>query len=167
MVIPFSAINPKIWHMTLKRPELVIADTNCLILLDKISELEILPKLYTLVYTTSTIADGLGINLPLWVIIRNPVVVPPYGIKIDKGEAAAIAPALEIPNTTLVIDDIKGRKVAKQLKLNYTGGIGGLKRAKAEGLFPSLKIILDKVQQTNFRLTQTLIDFTLKEFGEA
>jgi predicted nucleic acid-binding protein len=152
--------------MILKRPELVIADTSCLILLSKVEALDILPKLYKKIYTTQTVADEFGDTLPIWIIIRNPLTIPPFGIKIDKGEASAIALAIETPDATLIIDELKGRKVAALLKLNYTGTIGVLKRAKREGHIPSLKNLLFKIQETNFRLSQKLIDDTLSEVGE-
>ncbi len=152
--------------MTSKLPELVIADTSCLILLGKIDELQILPALYKNIYTTQAVADEFGSALPDWIVIRNPNAVPSFGIKIDKGEATAIALAIETKDATLIIDDIKGRKIAERLKLKYTGTIGVLKRAKQEGLIVSLKDILNKVQQTNFRVSQKIIDDSLRETGE-
>jgi predicted nucleic acid-binding protein len=152
--------------MTSKPPDLVISDTSCLILLHHISLLDILPKLYAHIFTTQTVADEFGAPLPEWINIRNPSKIPQYGIKIDKGEATAIALAIETENSTLIVDDIKARKVAKQLNLNYTGTIGVLKRAKMEGIIPSLKDAFDKVQQTSFRVSEKIIQDALSEVGE-
>ena len=33
--------------------------------------------------------------------------------RLDKGEASSIALALEVPNTILIIDEVKGRNFAK------------------------------------------------------
>lgn len=41
-------------------------------------------------------------------------------LQIDKGESSAIALALEIPDSTIVLDDIKARNIADKLGLNYT-----------------------------------------------
>jgi predicted nucleic acid-binding protein len=39
--------------------------------------------------------------------------------QVDKGEASAIALALEMENAQLIIDDYKARKLAKTLHGNY------------------------------------------------
>jgi predicted nucleic acid-binding protein len=49
--------------------------------------------------------------------------------------------------------------VVKQLNLNFTGLIGVLKRAKMEGIIPSLKDALIKVQKTNFRVAEETLCF--------
>lgn len=51
----------------------IIADTSCLILLSKISELHVLQSLYGKITVTSIIALEYGLPLPEWVIIRDPI----------------------------------------------------------------------------------------------
>ena len=43
---------------------------------------------------------------------------------MDAGEASAIALASELQPSLLIIDDLKGRKLAEQLHLTYTGTLG-------------------------------------------
>jgi len=45
-------------------------------------------------------------------------------LQLDKGEASAIALALEIQDSTLILDDFKARKVAEKLGLKITGTLG-------------------------------------------
>jgi predicted nucleic acid-binding protein len=71
---------------------------------------------------------------------------------IDKGESSAIALALEISDSLLILDDIKARKVATQLGLS-TGTLGIIIKAKLEGIIPSVIPILNKIKQTDFRLS--------------
>lgn len=52
--------------------KIIIADSSCLILLDKIEELELLQKLFGEVTITSIIADEFGDSLPKWIAIKNP-----------------------------------------------------------------------------------------------
>ena len=49
----------------------IIADSSCLILLDKIEELELLKLLFGKVIITSIIAEEFGSSLPEWISIRN------------------------------------------------------------------------------------------------
>ena len=50
----------------------IISDTSCLILLDKIGELEILNKLFGKIITTSEVANEFGQPLPNWIEIQQP-----------------------------------------------------------------------------------------------
>ena len=50
-------------------PAVIISDTSCLILLDKIQELAILKNLFGQVVTTQIVADEFGGLLPEWIVI--------------------------------------------------------------------------------------------------
>jgi predicted nucleic acid-binding protein len=103
---------------------IVIADTSCFILLDKISELDLLQKVFRTVTTTKEIANEFNKPLPSWVSIKaaaNHRYTELLEIEIDKGEASAIALALETDDSLLILDDQKARKLAEKLRLNYTG----------------------------------------------
>jgi predicted nucleic acid-binding protein len=147
--------------------EIVIADTSCFILLDKIGELELLKALFGHVVTTTTIAGEFGSALPEWVQIRAVKDVNFQSLlDIDPGEASAIALAMESEPSLLVIDDGKGRKVAQRLNLNITGTLGIFLRAKRSGVMPSIKPILEKIQQTNFRYSSAILQEILSLAGE-
>ncbi len=85
---------------------------------------------------------------------------------LDKGEASAIALALEIKDSLLIIDELKGRKLAQKLGVTITGTLGVLVQAKQNGYIPLLRPLLDKVNQTDFRLSEQLVKETLKQVGE-
>src|SRR5690606_18564403 len=87
-------------------------------------------------------------------------------MQIDKGESSAIALALEIPGSTLILDDYKARKIAEQLGLAFTGTIGIIIKAKLKGIIPSIKPLLKKIKQTDFRLAADVELQALKEAGE-
>jgi len=87
-------------------------------------------------------------------------------MQIDKGESSAIALAMETPNSTLILDDIKARKIAQQLGLTYTGTIGVIIKAKLQGIIPTIKPILAKIKQTDFRLYADIELQALKEANE-
>ena len=139
--------------------KLIISDTSCFIALSNIGELNLLRLLYKQIVTTSEIAQEFGENLPDWVkiiTVSDKSKQQLLELQIDKGEASAIALALESENPLLILDDYKARKLANNLKLNYTGTIGVILAAKQKGIIPTIKPLLEKIKQTNFRLSPDL-----------
>lgn len=147
----------------------IISDTSCLILLDKIGELEMLHKLFGSIITTTEIASEFGQPLPSWVEIKQPSDNNYQSIieaSVDKGEASAIALAIELDDCLLIIDDLKGRKFANQIGLTIIGTIGVIVDAKLAGIIPSVKPILTKIKSTNFRITEELEAIIMKRSDE-
>ena len=54
------------------------------------------------------------------------------------------------------MDDFKARRIATQLGLSITGTLGIIIKAKLEGIIPSVIPILQKIKQTDFRLSNVL-----------
>ncbi len=147
----------------------VITDTSCFILLDKIGALSLLNQLFTNIVTTPEIAGEFNKPLPEWVQIKSvhdKTRQLLFEENVDIGEASAIALAIEMPSTLLIIDDLKGRKLALSLNLLHTGTLGVLILAKKYGVIPLLKPYLNKIQLTNFRVSQLLIDKILQQVNE-
>ncbi len=137
----------------------IIADTSCLILLENIGELKILHLLFGEIIITSTIAKEFGEKLPKWIKIVDPENKTYQNLlltTVDKGEASAIALAVEQKDCLLILDDQKARKLALKLSLNYTGTLALLVNAKLNGHIKSIRPILNKIRKTNFRLTPEL-----------
>ena len=137
----------------------IISDASCFIALANIGELDILQLVYGQIVTTPEIAKEFGEDLPDWVEIisvSNKERQEIFEEKIDKGEASAIALALESENPLLVLDDSRARKFAKKLRLDHIGTIGVILAAKQKGVIPAIKPLLEKIKQTNFRLTPEL-----------
>lgn len=150
-------------------PKTIISDTSCLIILSNIGELELLHKVYGEIITTIDIANEFGDTLPNWVEIKKVNDTSKQQLlelQIDKGESSAIALALEIPESTLILDDIKARKIANKLGLNFTGTIGVIIKAKLKGIIPSIKPILEKIKLTDFRISVELEMQALREAKE-
>lgn len=150
-------------------PKTIVSDTSCLIVLTNIGELDLLHKLYGQIITTLDIAIEYGEPLPDWIEVKDVSDKDKQKIlelQIDRGESSAIALAMETPNCTIIIDDIKARKIAHQLGLTYTGTIGILIKAKLQGIIPSIKPLITKIKQTNFRLTDELESQALSQANE-
>lgn len=150
-------------------PKPIISDTSCLIILTNIGELDLLRKLYGQIITTVEIAEEFGEPLPDWIEINAPTDKYRQKIlelQIDKGEASAIALALEIPDSVIILDDQKARKVAEKLGLEITGTIGLIIKAKLRGIIPSIKPFLVKIRKTDFRLSDEIEHQALREADE-
>lgn len=147
----------------------IIADTSCLILPDKIGELNLLFKTFGQIIVTQEIADEFKKELPDWFRIKNSSNKTYQKIleaSLDKGEASAIAFAVEQTDCLLIIDDYKGRKYAEQLGIKITGTLGVIINAKLKGHIKSVKPLLDKIKKTDFRLTPELEKRTLEKSNE-
>lgn len=147
----------------------VVADASCFILLDKIDEIHLLQKLFNVVVTSEEIAKEFGKLLPDWVEVRtvkDKNFQSVLFLQVDLGEASAIALASENQPSLLIIDDLKGRKLAKRLNLNITGTLGLILTAKREGALPAIKPLLDKIQLTNFRISPVLLKGILQQAHE-
>jgi predicted nucleic acid-binding protein len=149
--------------------EIIISDTSCLILLSKINELGLLKELSEKIFITSTIQHEFGKDLPIWITIKDPIDTHYQKIlemDLDKGEASAIALSLELDNSIMILDDLKGRKIAERLKLRYSGTFGLILIAKQKGIIKSVAPILAKIKETNFRFSESLFSLVLEQAGE-
>ena len=149
--------------------EIIISDTSCLILLSKINELNLLKKLSKNVFITPSIKNEFGGHLPFWIQIKKPKDIhyqKILEIDLDIGEASAIALSLDLSNSILILDDLKGRKIAEKLNLRYSGTFGLILRAKQVGIIDKVKPLLDKIRETNFRFSEDLFKSVLNDAGE-
>ncbi len=122
-----------------------------------------------MIIITQEIADEFKRELPDWFKIENPINKTYQKIleaSLDKGEASAIAFAIEQGDCLLIIDDYKGRKYAEQLGIKITGTLGVIIDAKLIGYIKSVKPLLEKIKETDFRLTPELEKKTLEKSGE-
>lgn len=150
-------------------PKVIISDTSCLILLSQIGELDILRKVYGSVAITPDILSEFDEEIPDWIEVMQVKDLQRQRIlqtQIDRGEASAIALALESDNATLILDDLKARRLAEKLQLNVTGTVGVMIRAKHKGIIPSIKPFLAEIKQTKFRISSELETTALKIAGE-
>lgn len=147
----------------------IIADTSCLILLERIQSLFILESLYGEIVITPEIATEYGLPLPEWVSIQTTTSEDQKTVlraSLDLGEASAIALALELNDCLLILDDLKGKKMAELLGFATTGSLGIIVRAKANGVIPAVRPLLERIKSTNFRMTEQLEQVILKSAGE-
>ena len=85
-----------------------MADSSCLISLERVGRLEILPVLFGPVVVTPEVSRGFGVPLP-WLSVEvpsNPALVAALGLLLDSGEAESIALAHE-RGWRIILDDLE------------------------------------------------------------
>jgi predicted nucleic acid-binding protein len=150
-------------------PEVIIADTSCFIILSNIDELELLKKVYGTIVTTPEIETEFGESMPKWITVRSAKdkqKQQSLESQVDRGEASAIALAIEIPGSTIILDDLRARVLAEKAGIKITGTVGVIVKAKLNGIIPSIKPFLIRIRQTNFRITPAVEALALKEANE-
>lgn len=150
-------------------PGIIVSDTSCLILFDKLGRIDLLQSLFGKITITQIIADEFGKTIPDFIIIENPKNKNYQRILesfLDPGEASALALALEREKHLLIIDEFKGRREAKQLGLNYTGTFGVLIVAKEKGYINSVTEVINEIKKTDFRISDKLTDEIKRKSGE-
>ena len=86
--------------------------------------------------------------------------------KLDKGEASSIALALEIQDSILIIDEIKGRELALSLKIEIIGTIGILLLANKNGLLKDVIGTVLKLVNKGFRLSDKIVENLIEKYNK-
>lgn len=114
------------------------------------------------------IKAGHQIEFPDWIEVRNlrsgldPIL---FG-RLDSGEAAVIRLALEIECKTVCLDELKGRRIAKEMGLMVTGSLGILGRARALGLVDEVRPLVMAAIDSGIYYDDRLLERFLREIGE-
>ena len=85
-----------------------------------------------------------------------------YFLDLDEGEAEVIILAREQNSDLVIIDEIMGRRIARQFELTVTGNIGVLFKAKERGFVSSIKELLTELQEKGTWLNSKLISKALE-----
>lgn len=156
----------------------IISNTTPIISLLKINKLSLLKKLYGKIIVPFAVyqeieegkdkpyyTDLFSIN---WIEIKKiqNSKSREYIFDLDKGEAEVLILAKEIDADLAILDEIMGRRYAKQLGIVLSGTIGVLLKAKEKGYISSLKNILSELTEKGTWLNPKLISKVLEIAGE-
>ncbi|MEP6512977.1 MAG: DUF3368 domain-containing protein [Parafilimonas sp.] len=107
--------------------------------------------------------SGLNVNIiqqASWITIRAPKIITGLSTllqKLDLGEAEAVLLAKELKVDLLLMDESKGRKIAKEENLKTIGLLGVRVEAKSKGIILSIKEIIDELKtKAKFRIREDL-----------
>lgn len=135
-----------------------VIDSTCFIALERIERLELIPRLFEQVYAPREVVDEIG-SAPAWLMVqgvKNQSLHKALRTQLDVGESAVIALAAELENPTVILDEKKARRIARQMGLRVVGTVGLLLRAKREHMVPEVKSLLESLDRGGFRLSKEL-----------
>ncbi|MBI4556263.1 MAG: DUF3368 domain-containing protein [Candidatus Hydrogenedentes bacterium] len=137
-----------------------VTDSACLIALERIERLELLPASFEEVLAPPEVLKEFG-KVPTWIEVRGAaereVVARLRHEYLGEGESAAIALATEIPGAAVILDERKARRVALKLDLIVMGTLGVLVRAKELGVIRTVRPLVDELRRVGFYLTEDLL----------
>lgn len=159
---------------------IVVSDASPLLSLAIIDRLDLLEKIYGQILIAPAVHDeifgsgdlrhGPQINTLNWLETRstyNPIVMALLLRELDRGEAEAIALALELKADLLLLDERKARSIAAYLGLPMAGLLDILAEAKRANLITAIKPVLDDlIARAKFRVSPKLYQRVLINTGE-
>ena len=153
--------------------KIVVSDTSPLIGLSQIGLIELPRKLWGKLYIPEAVLFEALKKEPGrreieeavqegWIIAKeaqNRVVIEALSEIFGPGESECLALAKEIGAQLLIIDEQRGRKMAKRLGLKITGVVGMLVMAMQKGLLApeELGSSVELLQKFGFRLSKELV----------
>lgn len=116
---------------------------------------------------------AIGILLPdvhsfSWIEIRTPESMDrvPDVATLGAGEKEVLALGLQIRDAVVILDERLGRFYAESLKLQVTGTLGILLRARREGHITRVEPVLGHLKRLGFRLSAPTRESVLRLAGE-
>ena len=160
---------------------LVVADASPLIGLAAAGAFDLLRRLFDRVTVTAAVRDEVlaGGSRPGarelteaiengWIEVAAVRADSEHFADLGAGEASTLVLAIEIPGRCLVLmDEPLGRAHARAQGIAVTGLAGVLLAAKREGLISSVRQFLERLEASNFRLSEEVIQTILEQAGEA
>lgn len=153
----------------------VVANAGPLISLARIEQFALLHQLYTTVLIPiavyAEVAESEG-NRPGTEVLRaadwvqvvevqDRTAVELLRERLDQGESEAIVLALERQADVLIIDELRGRRVAQGQGVKHIGTIGTLVVAKRQGLIEAVTPLLNALILAGFRMDKRLYQTAL------
>jgi predicted nucleic acid-binding protein len=165
--------------------QVVVADAGPLIALARIDRLSLLASLYESVQVPETVLVELcvdsgrpgarvlsaalarGVIQPQALAPGSEAELARLCLSLDAGEASAILLAEQTDCRFLLIDERRGRDVARRRGLPVVGLAGVLLAAKRSGLLESVGPVLADLSRQGYRLADALVAEVLRLAGEA
>ncbi len=157
---------------------IVISDTSVITNLIQLEQLNLLGQLFDQVIIPRKVHEELGkrpeqtelISQLDWIEVRDISNNDLYNKLLDildAGESESIALALELNADLLIIDEKRGRKIAKDYGIPITGLLGIIVEAKEVGYINSVKPLLDQlIYDIGFRVSPKLYLKIMELVGE-
>jgi uncharacterized protein len=156
----------------------IVADASPLIALASIQQLPLLPLLFNDIWLPQAVFDEVTAPEKPYaqmiaefaqkriVRVKNRLAIQMLTNDVDLGEAEAIVLAHELGVENLLIDDAKGRRVARLHNLYPIGTLGILLQAKKIGHLIVITPLIDQLVANQIRISRRLYDQTIALAGE-
>jgi len=145
---------------------IVVSDSTTLIILSDLDKLVYLKNIFATIYIPPKVHEEISFKkefvLPEYIKVVKPEEseqLQELKMLLDDGESEAIALAIE-KQLPLIIDEKKGRKIAKNLSLDILGllGVIYLNIKKDFISIDDARDFLQKAKSNNYRISHTLIE---------
>lgn len=160
--------------------KVVVSDASPLINLARAGQFNLLSVFYGRIVIPQAVYDevvthGAGrdgsreVQSASWIELQTPqdeLAVRTLATELGRGEATAIVLSQELGASLLLIDEIRGRRIAQQLGLQVRGTLGILARARREKRILSLREVLDRLRARGTWIEQELYEEVLRLVGE-
>lgn len=160
---------------------IVVSDTTPLIGLASIGRLDLLFEIFGEVYIPQAVYDetvtrgreeGIAkqaVASAQWihvVEVKDRLAVDVLLDEMDLGEVETIILAKEMNADWVLMDERKGRRKLDQLNIPKIGTVGILLKARQLELIPKIKSEIEKLQQTGFSISPSVVSEIFKLAGE-
>ncbi len=148
---------------------IIVSDTSIISYLIQLAEIELLARIFGKVVIPEKVFDELlqveshveVVTALSWLDVQSISDLTLFRRlldTLDPGEAEVITLAIELNADFLLIDERKGRNIARNQGLLITGLLGVLVEAKTLGYISSVKALVDRlIKEMGFRLHHKLL----------
>jgi predicted nucleic acid-binding protein len=155
-----------------------VVDSSPLILLSRISQLDLLPRLAEVIAVPRSVVGELQAKLndplaqilaehPGFRIVENePIPAKVVTWNLGAGETSVLAYCMANEGHRAVLDDQRGRRCAQALGVPLFGTLGVVVEARRRGFLLAARPVLAALEQVGFRIEQSLLGEALRQVGE-
>jgi len=150
---------------------MIVSDSTALIILFDLDRIELLENLFEVVYITPIVLEEISIKYPVVLPsfmrvekLKDEELFNSLKMLLDLGESEAIALAKE-KNLSIIIDEKRGRKIAKGIGLKVIGLLGVVYLNVKKGFLSKDEAIsfLDDAIHHGYRISQKMVDDVLAQ----
>ncbi len=149
---------------------MIVSDSTALIVLFDLDRVELLENLFEVVYITPVVLEEISVKypvvLPPFITVEKPEddeLIDELRMLLDPGESEAIALA-KAKNLPIIIDEKRGRKIAKGLGLKVIGLLGVVYLNAKKGFLTKKEAVefIESAIEHGYRISRKMVDDVLE-----
>ncbi len=150
---------------------MIISDSTALIILFDLERMELLENLFERVYITPIVMEEISVKYPMILPpfmqvreLQNSELFVSLSALLDGGESESIALAKEM-NLPIIIDERKGRKIAKAMDLQVMGLLGVVYLNVKKGYLTKEEAsdFIQDIIEHGYRISQKMVEELLEK----